>query len=207
MTLLKGIDVSHHQGNIAWKAVQAAGYRFAFAKCTGGLTFNDSKFHSNWEGIQATGMVRGAYHFYYNNDNPIEQAEHFLSFLGAGFGVEDLPPVLDLEGGGIVDKNLPVEQYQKDVLAWLNYVEQKLGRKPIIYTAPSFGNEYLDNPEFAAYDLWLAEYGVNNPKAPNAWTNKGWTIWQNASDVVVSGINGKTDHDLFNGTLEQLKAL
>lgn len=206
MTQLTGVDVSHYQENVDWNAVKEAGYTFAFAKCTGGLTFNDPKFQMNWKGIAAAGMLRGTYHFYYNNDDPTKQAEHFLSLLGT-LNAEDLPPVLDLEGGGIVDKNLPIEQYQQDVLTWLRYVEQKLGRKPMIYTAPNFGNEYLDNCEFAAYDLWLAEYGVNSPQVPNAWAEKGWRIWQNASDAVVSGIVGKTDHDLFNGTLEQLKML
>ena len=206
MTQLKGIDVSHYQGDVDWKAVKAADYSFAFAKCTGGLTFNDPKFQTNWKGIAAAGMLRGAYHFYYNNDDPVKQAEHFLSSLSS-LNAADLPPVLDLEGGGIIDKNLSIEDYQRDVLRWLCFVEDRLGRKPIIYTGPSFGNKYLDNAEFATYDLWLAEYGVSTPKVPNVWADKGLAIWQNASDAVVSGIKGKTDHDLFNGTLEELKAL
>ena len=30
---LKGIDVSHHQGEINWKQVKAAGVQFAFIRC------------------------------------------------------------------------------------------------------------------------------------------------------------------------------
>lgn len=206
MEKTQGIDVSHYQGNVDWNAVKAAGCSFGFAKCTGGLTFNDPRFEENWKNMAAASILRGAYHFYYNSDTPGAQVEHFLEKVGP-LSSGDLPPMLDAEGGGFVDKNMPIEQYQQDVLAWLKLVESKTGRKPILYTGASFGASHLNSAALAEYPLWIAEYGVSSPTIPSAWDSQGWTFWQNESKATISGIEGTTDHDIFNGTLAQLQQL
>ena len=71
---LQGIDVSHYQGFVNWKQVKAAGYAFGIAKATGGTRFVDSQFHNNWQGMREAGLVRGAYHFFHADENPIDQA-------------------------------------------------------------------------------------------------------------------------------------
>ena len=205
MEQITGVDVSHFQGDVNWADVKNGHYLFAYLKCTGGLTFTDSKFEQNWEGTKAAGLLRGAYHFYYDNDDPTEQANHFLSVL-TSLEATDLAPALDLEGGGMRSETITVEQYQNDVQTWLDVVEKGLGRKPIIYASPSFANKYLDNTRFAKYDLWLANY-ASEPTIPNAWEAVGYTIWQNTSTASVPGIEGHVDHDIFKGTLEGLQAL
>ncbi|MEJ2669738.1 MAG: GH25 family lysozyme, partial [Gammaproteobacteria bacterium] len=44
----KGIDVSHYQGKIHWPSVAQTGIHFAYAKATGGDTFVDPMFKTNW---------------------------------------------------------------------------------------------------------------------------------------------------------------
>src|SRR5512142_3257654 len=66
-TTVKGLDVYHgdNGGNpINWSAVKSGGMSFAFCKATEGTTFVDSSFSTNWSGIEAAGMIRGAYHFF-----------------------------------------------------------------------------------------------------------------------------------------------
>ena len=42
-----GIDVSGSQGTINWTQVKAAGYVFAWAKATEGITFTDASYSTN----------------------------------------------------------------------------------------------------------------------------------------------------------------
>ena len=45
---VKGVDVSHHQGGIDWRALRASGVRFAYIKATEGAHFRDPRFAENW---------------------------------------------------------------------------------------------------------------------------------------------------------------
>ena len=83
---LQGVDVSHWDGTISWNMVKRNNISFAFIKATEGEQFVDPKFHYNWSETQANGILRGAYHFYQPNDDPIKQANHFMhtNFLPCG---------------------------------------------------------------------------------------------------------------------------
>jgi lysozyme len=195
---LSGIDVSKWQGTVDWKSVQQAGIAFAFARATYGITEVDSCFNQNWQGMQQAGIIRGAYHFFLAADDPAQQAEFFIRTVRS-LGPNDLPPVIDVEAGSGVNSNLAAS-----VQTWLTTVEQGLGRRPIIYTAPSYWNENLTGG-FGDYALWVAEYGVSSPKAVNGWSN--WTFWQYSSTGKVNGVNGPVDLDEFNGTSQALAKL
>ncbi len=192
---LSGIDVSKWQGPVNWKSVQQAGIAFAFARATYGTTVVDSCFDANWPGIKEAGILRGAYHFFLAAEDPTQQAEFFIRTVGS-LDPDDLPPVVDVESGSGVSSNLAAS-----VQTWLSAVEQGLGRRPIIYTAPSYWNANL-TPRFGDYPLWVAEYGVSSPKAVNGWAN--WTFWQHSSTGTVDGVNGSVDLDYFSGTSQAL---
>jgi lysozyme len=62
---IQGIDISHHQGDVDWKAISTLpNVRFAIMKATEGGDFKDSKFAQNWHRAGNAGIVRGAYHFF-----------------------------------------------------------------------------------------------------------------------------------------------
>ncbi len=195
---LSGIDVSYYQGEIDWQSVKAAGQTFAFARATYGTTKLDSMFSTNWQAIKQAGIIRGAYHFFVAADDPTEQANFFVSTVGS-LEPGDLPPVIDVEADSGTSSALV-----NDVQTWLNIVEQKLGVIPIIYTAPSYWNEYMTG-NFGKYPLWVAEYGVSTPKSVNGWSN--WTFWQHSESGSVEGIKGSVDTDYFNGSYNDLLAL
>ena len=46
---IRGIDVSHHQGEIDWTAVKASRVEFAFIKASEGGDFRDREFARNWD--------------------------------------------------------------------------------------------------------------------------------------------------------------
>ena len=194
---LSGIDVSKWQGTVEWKSVQEAGIAFAFARATYGTSEVDSCFDANWQAMKDAGIIRGAYHFFLAADDPTQQAEFFIRTVGS-LDPGDLPPVVDVESSSGVSSNLAAS-----VQTWLSVVEQGLGRRPIIYTAPSYWNANLTSG-FGDYPLWVAEYGVSSPKAVNGWTN--WTFWQYSSTGTDGGVNGSVDLDYFNGTSQALAA-
>lgn len=194
---IPGIDVSYYQGDIDWQSVKDAGTAFAFARATYGTTKVDPKFADNWQVMRNAGVVRGAYHFFVASEDALEQANFFINTVGS-LSSGDLPPVLDVEAGSGTSGSLV-----NDVQTWLSTVEQKLGVTPMIYTAPSYWNEYM-TAGFGKYPLWVAEYGVTTPKSVNGWSE--WTFWQHSQSGSVAGIEGTVDLDYFNGSLSELLA-
>jgi lysozyme len=198
MDTVQGIDVSHFQGVVDWQQVAQAGMAFAFAKATEGITYTDPHFATNWAGIQAAGLPRGAYHFFEANDDATAQAQHFLATVQLAAG--DLPPVLDIE----VTAGVSDQQIWSGVSTWLQIVEQATGRQPILYTAPGFWSSHEPDLTLTSYPLWLADYAAE-PVLPTGWTS--WLFWQHSQTGSVAGVTGSVDLDYFNGTLEQLRGL
>ena len=199
--LQKGLDVSVYQGTVDWDAVKGDGYTFAFARVSDGLHHLDTQFANNWAGMQAAGVVRGAYQFFRPGLDPDDQADLFVQKIADNGGLlpGDLPPVLDLETVDGVSNATLVARAK----TWLAHVEQATGRKPLVYTAAFMSTNIGTN--FAGYPLWVANYGASCPSMPSGWSE--WTFWQTADDGQVAGINaGGTDMDVFQGSLADLLA-
>ena len=131
---IRGIDISHHQGEIDWELLRNAmiekcPIRFILIKATEGKSILDPMFNENFAQAKDYGFIRGAYHFWSNKSSAREQAYFFLENVALLDG--DLPPVLDIENK---PKDVSVEDFQRDVLTWLHIVEDKYHVKPIIYT-------------------------------------------------------------------------
>ena len=195
----KGIDVSHFQGEVDWAKVKQAGITFTFVKATGGDDYTDPHFDENWAGSGKAGLFRGAYHFFYANDDALGQAKHFINTVKSF--PRNLPPVVDVEVSEHVDK----EKLVADVLVWLDYVRQTTGCTPIIYTDPGFGDHYFTNKELKAYPLWIADYATRVEDIPSAWWGEHWTFWQYTQTGEIAGVNADVDRNRFNGTPSELK--
>jgi lysozyme len=195
---VQGIDVSHYQGTVDWQQVNAAGIQFAFAKATDGVTLADSEFATNWAGMKAAGILRGAYHFFEPTDDAGQQATFFLSNVQLESG--DLPPMLDVETPAATSEAL-----WQGVQTWLDQVEAATGMQPILYLNSSFANENDAPASLAAYPFWLAQYDVDLPTLPTGWTT--WLLWQYSASGTVNGVSGSVDLDALNGPLSGLSAL
>lgn len=195
---LSGIDVSKWQGAVSWPDVKRAGQAFAYARATYGSAEVDPRFDANWREIKEAGIFRGAYHFFVTADDAAAQADLFVRAVG-GLAAGDLPPVLDVEAESGAGGNLV-----SGVQTWLDIVEQRLGRRPAIYTGPAFWNEHLTGG-FGRYPLWVAEYGVSSPRPVNGWG--AWTFWQHSQSGAIPGVAGSVDLDYFNGSLADLETL
>lgn len=196
-----GIDVSHYQGIINWKKVGNANIDFAYIKASSGDTYTDPHFIHNWNGVRTTKIYRGAYHFFLADDDPQQQAKHYINTIGS-LGPHDLPPMLDVE---ILDHRTKA-QVASGALAWLKAIEKATGRTPVIYTGSNFGSSVLSNPDFARYPLWIADYGKRINSIPEPWKHSGWTIWQHSETGKVEGISTAVDLNRFHADVSALKA-
>ncbi|NHZ40228.1 glycoside hydrolase family 25 protein [Massilia aquatica] len=199
---LKGIDVSHFQGQIDWPTVAQQGIAFAYAKASEGGSVTDPLFSTNYPAMRAAGIARGAYHFLHADVDAGQQARHFLSVLGPP-QPGDLPPMLDVETAC----GMQCAAIDRAALAWLGQVQQALGCTPLIYSSLSFWNSNLaGSAALCAYPLWIAEYSsAAAPVLPHGV--HGYAIWQHAQTGKVDGIEGAVDLDLFNGTAQALAQL
>jgi len=212
MTTVPGIDVSYWDAGIDWPKVRATGQRFVFAKATEGDFHSDQTFGANWTGAKAAGLLRGAYHFFRANVDGKKQANRFIEYVKSANDLGELPPVLDLESHDGQRKEKIIERAK----VWLDLVEAAFGKKPIIYSAQYFLQDYFSEagggPPVWAKDhpLWLAQYPNNyseesKPFLPRGWFK--WTFWQYSEKGRVNGINASVNMNLFNGTLEELYQL
>lgn len=201
-TTLPGVDVSHSNLSITWTNVKAAGIVFAYAEATDGNSYIDPYFSSNWSGMKAAGVVRGAYAVFEPNVNGTAQANYFMSVIGA-LQPGDLPPMLvvdvnDAESAATIVTNLT---------ECITEIQAQTGRAPIVLTYPTFFSEYVGgSTNFSSWPLWITGYAVTCPTLPAGWTN--WAIWQYSGSGTVSGIPGPNPVDLdeFNGSMSDLQA-
>jgi len=188
---VQGYDVSVFQGAFAW---QGRGVAFGFARISDGTGTIDPQFEGNWARMKAAGVLRGAYQFFEPGGDEVAQANLMVQKVGR-LGSGDLPAMIDVEvTGGKNGATIAAK-----VRRWLQIVEAGTGRRPIIYTGSFFWQDNVGDATFGDYPVWIAAYGTTCPSLPPGWSN--WTFWQ------YSDGNGALDHDVFNGTREQLEAL
>lgn len=125
---VKGLDVSHHQGKINWKAVQEENdFQFVYIKATEGHDFIDDKFLYNWKEAKKHGLLTGAYHFFSMRSSGEEQAIHFINTVPKE--PDRLPPVIDVE----IHLNHDKEKVRQELRNMAAKLEQHYGKKPILY--------------------------------------------------------------------------
>lgn len=66
---VRGVDVSHYQGEIDFARLEQQGMRFAFVKATEGSNHVDEMLAQNLAAVQKSGMRFGFYHFF-SYDSP-----------------------------------------------------------------------------------------------------------------------------------------
>lgn len=184
------IDVSHHDGNIDWVKVKAAGYNAAYLKASEGSTWKDPMFHQYVKDAQAAGVLVGAYHFARpESDTAVQDAANFLSTIA---DVKlDLIPVLDIETPD--SKALGKDVVEKWINDFVYKVQSTISRKVMIYT----GEFYIDlngNPDLSRYPLWIAVYNTDTPQ-DNGGHNH-WDGFQYSDKGIIPGISGNVDMDV-----------
>ena len=187
--VVRGIDVSHHQGAITWDRVADDGISFAYLKATEGSTFTDPRLTANWAGAKRAGLEVGGYHYFTLCSPPEAQADHFVATLNAlGADRRSLPPVVDLELIGNCDPPPERSAVLASATTFIERVEAATGRKVVVYFHPDFEAKYslvdaLDRR------LWVRRVGPTPPPGE-------WWMWQRSDRTRVAGIATPVDLDV-----------
>jgi GH25 family lysozyme M1 (1,4-beta-N-acetylmuramidase) len=207
---IPGIDISNYQHPnnvpIDWRAVASSGVRFAYVKASEGTWFRNAWYGTDVNGAAAAGIYRGAYHFARPRlplSSGADDANFFADTIGDQHAPGVLPPVLDLESDG----GLPPAELAQWTRVFLNQLQARTGREPIIYTGQWFFNARVAAPDLGRYKLWFAYYTPSPIPAatPSAWSS--WLMWQWGGKGI-PGINaGAVDADVFAGDMSALSAL
>lgn len=194
---VRGVDVSHYQGEIDWQTLAGQQILFAYIKATEGSSYTDEKFAENYAEAGKTGLRVGAYHFFSFDSPGAGQAEHFIDTVKTCQGM--LPPAVDVEFYGNKRENPPEpEQVERELGDYLERVERAYGKRPVIYATEETWELYIRG-RFDEYPLWIR----------NIWRQPGtdgWTFWQYTNRGRLEGFSGEeefVDLNVFFGTLEQ----
>ncbi|MBP3227990.1 MAG: glycoside hydrolase family 25 protein [Bacteroidaceae bacterium] len=198
---IRGIDVSHYQGDIDWERVSHATIKgdpvaFCIIKGTEGREMDDANLDFNLPTARRFGLTVGAYHYFKPNVPAADQAANYISHVRLEPG--DLAPVLDIEEAGALDTT----DLREAALTWLLIVEDHYGKTPILYANPKFRRRYLNTPDFDRFPYWVAHYYVDSPVS-----YVEWFFWQHTDRGRLTGIRGFVDLDVFNGSMYALKQL
>lgn len=197
---VRGVDLSHYQGDVDWQVLSQEGIQFAFIKATEGSSSIDPNFHQNFQRATKTSLRIGAYHFFSFESGGITQAEHFIQQVPKF--AKMLPPVIDLEFYGEFQSNPPSKEVvQRELSSCSNRLEEYYGIKPIIYTTYSCYKQYISG-SFLQHDIWIRDIMTR----PHLNDERQWTFWQYTSRARLSGYQGDTpyiDCNVFYGTQKQ----
>jgi lysozyme len=193
---VRGLDVSHHQGDIDWAQVAADDVSFAFIKATEGGDFVDSDFAKNLADARAADVAVGAYHFFTLCRPGVEQAANFLATVPLDLPL--LPPAVDLEYEGNCSARPSSDEVRKELDAFLAPVEAAFGKQAIFYVTYQFYNDHIAAlPERPLWVRWIAWQ-------PN---HDDWLLWQYHDRGRVDGIAGDVDLNVLQGGPETLSSL
>ncbi|MFI1621563.1 lysozyme [Streptomyces lydicus] len=203
---VEGVDVSSHNGNVAWSTLWNSGVRFAYVKATESTSYTNPYFAQQYNGSYNAGLIRGSYHFATpNTSSGAAQANYFVDH-GGGWSRDGktLPGALDMEYNpyGSTCYGLSAAGLVNWMKDWFATYKARTGRDAVIYTSTGWWKQCTGNSSaFGAVNpLWVPRYGSSVGELPGGWGFH--TIWQYTSTGPTVG-----DHNLFNGAYDRLQAL
>lgn len=186
--MIKGIDVSKHNGTIDFNKVRAAGYSFVIIRAGYGMTAaqKDPMFEANYTKAKAAGLDVGAYWYSYAVTTSDARAEAYACLdviRGKSF---EYPIFFDLEER----KQLATgkENCSQMVMTFCDKLTEE-GYYPGLYMSRSHLQTHIRDDVSVRFPLWVAEY--------NAKCNydKPYGMWQKSAKGSVNGITGDVDID------------
>jgi lysozyme len=184
-SMIKGIDVSHHNGTPDFGKAKDAGVAFAYIKATEGKTYRDPQFQPNAYNAMKAGLSVGFYHFARpDNDNkPEDEAQNFVAAISPIKYA--LLPVLDLE----VAVSMSDEALYRWAKTFIDTVKAKTGHATMLYTGLHYLNSRPALMKLASQvPLWIAAYRSTEPSI-SGWE---WTMWQFTDKGDIPGV-GRCD--------------
>ena len=187
---IKGIDISHWNGDIDFKKVKESGIDFVILKAGGSDKgfYMDSRFKDNYKKALEAGLEIGAYYFAGRNflgvNAGLQDAKRFIEMLkGLKFSY---PVFIDIEAQDKRYKDLIT-----DAAAAFCSTMESAGYFVGVYASDISGfKERLSKERLEDYVSWVARYGSEPSYIED------YCIWQYTSKGKVPGISGSVDLDI-----------
>lgn len=215
MNNLLGVDLSHHNSNVQFGEMKAAGIAFVGLKVTEGRGNIDPTFADRRPRAHQVGFGRYLlYHFFHPLETPAAQALHYTAQIGKLQSGEMI--AIDLESTPGWDQLSPKESADA-VIAMVAAVKAELGAKDadiVIYGSMGwlrgqFGDQLA---RLTLWQLWPAggpDYNVHGAPEPDdlhfsvaPWPT--WLIFQYGQYGNVEGAgDGDVDTDCWNGPIPE----
>ena len=178
--MVKGIDISEHQGS----NFDVKGNEFIMIRSSWGHFSEDKYFKQNVAKCNEAGIPWGAYHYSYarSYDEAKQEAQQFLALVRTQSG-RKYPLVVDIEdadhwkAGQGVTMNTEIEV----IRAWKEVIEGA-GEYLMLYCNLSYYNQLkgLDEKLITSLDLWLAQWQVAHPSIDcGMWQHQGSPLDRN----------------------------
>lgn len=191
-----GIDVSKYQGYIDWEKVKEAGFSFVMIRVgyrgygQAGTMRPDEMASSHYWGAKSAGLQIGAYFFSQaiSVEEAREEARYALE-LTKDWEL-DFPIVYDWEYINETARtaNVDADTLTACVKAFCQEISD-VGKKPMVYVSPWFGNLHLD--QLAGYPQWIALYKDQMNYKYH------FDMWQYTCTGSVPGVQGEVDINIF----------
>ena len=185
--VMKGIDVSEHNGEIDWENVKNDGIDFAIIRCGYGQDMesqDDDYWEANVEACEALGIPYGVYLYSYADtlEKAQSEAQHVLRLLK---GHDPAYPVYyDLEDN--ITLELSDSMKTQIATTFCNIITDN-GYETGVYSSLYWWNDYLTDPVFNNWSRWVAQWN------PTCDYQGEYDLWQCSSTGQVDGINGNVD--------------
>lgn len=194
MTASKPLVIDIYYGDQVQDLAQtkAFGIVGVIHKASEATGFTDKLYGARRKLATDLGMKWGAYHFFHGAE-PVAEADHFLSCAEP-----DADTLVALDWEDVPHLGAPGAEKAR---AFLERIEERLGRKAVIYSGNVAKEEITGRDAyFGAHRLWLCQYGP-------AWrVQPSWTapwLWQNNGDEYgpgphqIPGIKGFCDNNMI----------
>ena len=159
MATSRGIDVSAHQKRQNWTKHKEGGVTFAFAKASEGQNSRDKMFDTHIADIIKAGLIPGAYHFAWPNQDPDAEAANYIGAVRPYTGGPFMH-WLDLErySDGRNYKNRTAHEIQQWAARWIQQVRDAFPHNFVgIYTS---GSDIQAGRVPNGVPLWYPAYPV-----------------------------------------------
>lgn len=199
--MLKGIDISYHNGEIDFSKVKSQ-VDFIIMRSGYGKKTTDSKevkFDIYYEEAKKNNIPIGTYWYSYANtpEEALVEAQTFLNKVkGKKF---EYPVFYDVEEKSILNQGKEI--VSKIIKTFLEEVE-KNGYLVGLYSSASYLENLVDDEIKDKYIIWVAQWGKNIDKPRY---NGKWDIWQYSSKGHIDGVQSQNvDLDFSNKNFEEI---
>ncbi len=192
--VLRGIDVSEHNGTIDWEKVKNE-IDFAIIRCGYGvdvISQDDKMYLRNVMECERLGIPYGVYIYSYaiNLEKAKSEVNHVIRLLknrkpeyGIWFDMED--------ADGYKSRYEVTDQMCRDITYTFCSTMKDKGYNVGIYANYNWFTNILDDERLDQYPKWVAQWG------DKCDYKKEYVMWQYTDSGSVSGISGRVDMDYY----------